>query len=97
MPNATFADVNGQHISYSVQGSGKPLILLHGGIDPDSIGSNRAGLAKGRHVIAVHGRRPARRRDRRFTAPREPVRDRAEHLSRWRLWMHSGDVAREAQ
>jgi pimeloyl-ACP methyl ester carboxylesterase len=54
MPNATFADVNGQHIFYSVQGAGKPLILLHGGIDPDSFGSNRAELAKGRRVIAVH-------------------------------------------
>jgi hypothetical protein len=31
MPNANFADVNGQHIFYSVHGAGKPLILLHGG------------------------------------------------------------------
>jgi pimeloyl-ACP methyl ester carboxylesterase len=54
MPNANFADVNGQHIFYSVHGAGKPLILLHGGIDPDSFGSNRAELAKGRQVIAVH-------------------------------------------
>jgi pimeloyl-ACP methyl ester carboxylesterase len=54
MSNANFADVNGQHIFYSVQGTGKPLILLHGGIDPDSFGSNRAELAKGRQVIAVH-------------------------------------------
>jgi hypothetical protein len=30
MPNAKFADVNGQHIFYSVHGAGKPLILLHG-------------------------------------------------------------------
>jgi len=54
MPNANFADVNGQHIFYSVHGSGKPLILLHGGIDPDSFGNNLAELAKGRQVIAVH-------------------------------------------
>jgi pimeloyl-ACP methyl ester carboxylesterase len=54
MPNANFADVNGQHIFYSVHGAGKPLVLLHGGIDPDSFGSNRAELAKGRQVIAVH-------------------------------------------
>jgi pimeloyl-ACP methyl ester carboxylesterase len=54
MPNAKFADVNGQHIFYSVQGAGKPLVLLHGGIDPDSFGSNLAELAKGRQVIAVH-------------------------------------------
>jgi pimeloyl-ACP methyl ester carboxylesterase len=54
MSNANFADVNGQHIFYSVHGAGKPLILLHGGIDPDSFGSNRKELAKGRQVIAVH-------------------------------------------
>lgn len=49
-----FADVNGQHICYIVHGVGKPLILLHGGINPDSFGSNLAALAKGRQVIAVH-------------------------------------------
>jgi pimeloyl-ACP methyl ester carboxylesterase len=52
--NAQFSDVNGQHLFYSVHGAGKPLILLHGGINPDSFGSNRAELAKGRQVIAVH-------------------------------------------
>ena len=52
--NEHFADVNGQHIFYSVHGAGKPLILLHGGINPDSFGSNLAELAKGRQVIAVH-------------------------------------------
>jgi pimeloyl-ACP methyl ester carboxylesterase len=54
LPKGNFADVNGQHIFYSVHGAGKPLILLHGGIDPDSFGSNLAKLAKGRQVIAVH-------------------------------------------
>jgi pimeloyl-ACP methyl ester carboxylesterase len=54
MSNANFADVNGQHIFYSMHGAGKPLILLHGGIDPDSFGSNLAKLAKRRQVIAVH-------------------------------------------
>jgi pimeloyl-ACP methyl ester carboxylesterase len=52
--NGTFADVNGQHLFYGVHGAGKPLILLHGGIDPDSFGSNLAELAKHRQVIAVH-------------------------------------------
>ena len=33
MSNEHFADVNGQHLFYSVHGAGKPLILLHGGID----------------------------------------------------------------
>src|SRR5207237_5203558 len=54
MSTATFADVNGQHIFYSVHGAGKPLILLHGGINPDSFGSNLAELSKHRQVIAVH-------------------------------------------
>jgi pimeloyl-ACP methyl ester carboxylesterase len=54
MPNENFADVNGQHIFYSMHGAGKPLILLHGGITPDSYEGNRAELAKGRQVIAVH-------------------------------------------
>lgn len=54
MPNASFADVNGQHVFYSVHGAGKPLILLHGGVTPDSYGSNLAELARGRQVIAVH-------------------------------------------
>jgi pimeloyl-ACP methyl ester carboxylesterase len=54
MSNANFADVNGQHVFYSVHGAGKPLILLHGGVSPDSFGSNLAELAKGRQVIAVH-------------------------------------------
>lgn len=54
MSSTNFADVNGQHIFYSVHGAGKPLILLHGGIDPDSFGSNLAELAQGRQVIAVH-------------------------------------------
>jgi pimeloyl-ACP methyl ester carboxylesterase len=60
--NAKFSDVNGQHLFYSVHGAGKPLILLHGGINPDSFGSNLAELAKGRQVIAphlqAHGRTP---------------------------------------
>lgn len=54
MANANFADVNGQHIYYSVHGTGKLLILLHGGIDPDSFGINLTELAKSRQVIAPH-------------------------------------------
>jgi pimeloyl-ACP methyl ester carboxylesterase len=54
MSNGHFADVNGQHIFYSVHGAGKPLILLHGGINPDCFGSNPVELAKSRQVIAVH-------------------------------------------
>ena len=62
MSTDNFADVNGQHIFYSVHGAGKPLILLHGGINPNCFGSNLAELAKGRQVITphlqAHGRTP---------------------------------------
>lgn len=54
MTNANFADVDGQHVFYSVHGTGRPLILLHGAINPDCFGANLAELAKGRQVIAVH-------------------------------------------
>ena len=54
MPNEHFAEVNGQHLFYSVHGDGKPLVLLHGGINPDSFGNNLAELAKRRKVFAVH-------------------------------------------
>ena len=56
------ADLNGQHIFYSLHGAGKPLILLHGGINPDCFGSNLTELAKRRQVITphlqAHGRTP---------------------------------------
>ncbi len=62
MSSAKFADVNDQHIFYSVHGIGKPLVVLHGGIDPDSFGRNLAELARHRQVIAphlqAHGRTP---------------------------------------
>src|SRR5437870_3427087 len=54
MSKENFAYVNGQHIFYGVHGAGKPLILLHGGINPDSFGRNLSELARGRQVIAVH-------------------------------------------
>lgn len=62
VPNANFADVNGQHIFYSVHGAGTPLVLLHGGVNPNCFGSNLAELARGRQVITphlqAHGRTP---------------------------------------
>lgn len=54
MPNANLASVDGQHIFYSVHGTGKPLVLLHGGVNPDSFAGNLAELARQRQVIAVH-------------------------------------------
>jgi len=52
--SGTFADVNGHQMFYDSIGAGKPLIVLHGGINPDSYGDNLAMLAAQRRVIAVH-------------------------------------------
>jgi pimeloyl-ACP methyl ester carboxylesterase len=56
-----YAYVNGIKLYYEVLGSGRPLILLHGGLGAiQMFGPNLAALAKGRQVIAVdlqgHGR-----------------------------------------
>jgi pimeloyl-ACP methyl ester carboxylesterase len=83
--NGHFADVNGQHLFYSVHGVGKPLILLHGGINPDSFGSNLAELAKGRQVIAVHlqghGRTPETNRPMRCETMGDDVAALIGHLN----------------
>jgi pimeloyl-ACP methyl ester carboxylesterase len=56
-----YADVNGIKLYYEIHGSGKPLVLLHGGLGAiEMFGPNLPALAKGRQVIAVdlqgHGR-----------------------------------------
>ncbi|MBD8871587.1 alpha/beta fold hydrolase [Rhodanobacter sp. DHB23] len=84
MSNGHFADVDGQHLFYSVHGAGKPLILLHGGIDPDSFGSNLAELAKGRQVIAphlqAHGRTPDTNRPLRCETMGDDIAALIDHL-----------------
>jgi len=83
--NGRFADVNGQHLFYSVHGNGKPLILLHGGIDPDSFGGNLAELAKHRQVIAVHlqahGRTPDTQRPLRCETMGDDIAALISHLN----------------
>jgi pimeloyl-ACP methyl ester carboxylesterase len=59
--NGRYADVNGINLYYEIHGSGKPLVLLHGGLGAiEMFGPNLPALAKGRQVIAVdlqgHGR-----------------------------------------
>jgi len=59
--NGHYADVNGIKLYYEIHGSGRPLILLHGGLGAiEMFGPNLAALAKGRQVIGVdlqgHGR-----------------------------------------
>lgn len=56
-----YADVNGIKLYYEVHGTGRPLILLHGGLGAiEMFGPNLPALAKGRQLIPVdlqgHGR-----------------------------------------
>src|SRR5205809_4734125 len=56
-----YADVNGIKLYYEIHGTGRPLILLHGGLGAiEMFGPNLPALAKGCQVIAVdlqgHGR-----------------------------------------
>jgi pimeloyl-ACP methyl ester carboxylesterase len=56
-----YAEVNGIELYYEIRGSGRPLVLLHGGLGAiEMFGPNLPALAKGRQVIAVdlqgHGR-----------------------------------------
>ena len=56
-----YAEVNGIKLYYEIHGSGRPLILLHGGLGAISMfGPNLSALARGRQVIGVdlqgHGR-----------------------------------------
>jgi len=56
-----YADVNGIRLYYEIHGSGRPLILLHGGLGSiEMFGPNLPALAAGRRVVAVdlqgHGR-----------------------------------------
>lgn len=56
-----YAEVNGIKLYYESQGSGRPLILLHGGLGAiEMFGPNLPILARGRQLIAVdlqgHGR-----------------------------------------
>src|SRR5882672_7345096 len=49
-----YADVNGIRLYYEIRGSGRPLVLLHGGLGAiEMFGPNLAALARGRQVIAV--------------------------------------------
>ena len=57
----SYVDVNGLHMYYETEGSGRPLVLIHGGLMSASMfGPMRTELAKARKVIAVdlqgHGR-----------------------------------------
>jgi pimeloyl-ACP methyl ester carboxylesterase len=79
------ATVNGVKIAYQIQGSGTPLILLHGAFGSvEMFGPNVAALAAGRSVIGVdlqsHGRTPAVDRPMRFETMADDVAALISHL-----------------
>ena len=56
-----YANVNGIRLYYEIHGTGKPLVLLHGGLGAlEMFGPNLAALGEGREIVAVdlqgHGR-----------------------------------------
>ena len=56
-----YANVNGIRLYYEIHGTGKPLVLLHGGLGAlEMFGPNLPALGEGREIIAVdlqgHGR-----------------------------------------
>jgi pimeloyl-ACP methyl ester carboxylesterase len=90
---SALAAVNGIELAYQIHGSGKPLVLLHGGFGSvEMFGPNVAALAAGRQVIGVdlqsHGRTPVvDRRSDPLSSPRQSPLDvagsgRHPHLAR---------------
>jgi len=81
-----YADVNGIRLYYEIQGTGYPLILLHGGLGAGTMfGPNIPALAKGRQVIAVdlqgHGRTADIDRPIRLELMAEDIAALIKHLS----------------
>lgn len=79
------ASVNGVNLYYEIHGSGRPLVLLHGGVQAsEAFGPNLAALAARRQVIAVHlqghGHTPDVERPLRFEDMADDVAALAAHL-----------------
>jgi Predicted hydrolases or acyltransferases (alpha/beta hydrolase superfamily) len=78
IPSSALAPVNGIELGYQIHGTGKPLVLLHGGFgSAEMFGPTMAALAAGRQVIGVdlqsHGRTPAVDRPMRFETMADDV------------------------
>lgn len=85
-----FAAVNGLRLYYEVHGSGRPLIVLHGGVAAsEAFGPNLPALAASRQVIAVHlqghGRTADIARPLRFETLADDVAALAVHLGLQRI------------
>ena len=81
----SLARVNGIELAYQTQGSGKPLVLLHGGFgSAEMFGRTLAALAAGRQVVGVdlqsHGRTPAVDRPMRFETMADDIAALIHHL-----------------
>ena len=79
------ATVNGIDLAYQIHGTGRPLVLLHGGFGSvEMFGPNVAALAVGRRLIGVdlqaHGRTPAPDRAMRFETMADDVAALIGHL-----------------
>ena len=75
---SAIARVNDIALGYTIDGSGRPLVLLHGGFGSvEMFGPNVAALAEARQVIGVdlqsHGRTPAVERPMRFETMADDV------------------------
>lgn len=84
-PTSGLAPVNGVQLHYEIRGSGRPLILLHGGFGAlEMFGPNVDALAAGRRVIGVdlqsHGRTPAVDRPMRFETMADDIAGLIGHL-----------------
>jgi pimeloyl-ACP methyl ester carboxylesterase len=84
-PTSGLAPVNGIELWYEIHGSGKPLILLHGGFGSvEMFGPNVAALADGRQIIGVdlqsHGHSPAVDRPMRFETMADDIAALVRHL-----------------
>jgi len=82
---SNLARVNGIELGYQEFGTGKPLILLHGGFGSlEMFGPNIDLLARGRKVIGVdlqsHGRSPAADREMTFEAMADDIAALIGHL-----------------
>src|SRR5512140_1202574 len=86
MPQGNYADINGLHLYYETQGTGRPLILLHGGFGTTGMFAQVApALAEAHQVIAVelqgHGHTADIDRPLSFESMADDVAALIEHLA----------------
>src|SRR5947207_1468559 len=86
-PTGNYASVNGIHLYYEVHGTGKPLIMLHGGFGTfDMFAALSPALEKNHQVIGVdlygHGRTALTDRPIRFEQMADDIAGLIDHLGR---------------